>query len=58
LASTCVDADHLGCGLPQQAARRIGRLCEVNASSVSAIPDQASAAIARLVQERMMARQS
>jgi hypothetical protein len=33
-------------------------LCEINVSSVFAIPDQAPAAIARLVQERMMARKS
>jgi uncharacterized protein DUF6815 len=33
-------------------------LCEINVSSVFAIPDQAPAAIARLVRERMMARQS
>jgi len=30
-------------------------LCEINVSSVFAIPEQAPAAIARLVRERMMA---
>ncbi|HTI80055.1 MAG TPA: Cj0069 family protein [Acetobacteraceae bacterium] len=33
-------------------------LCEINVSSVFAIPDQAPAAIAQLVRKRMMARQS
>lgn len=49
------DADFLY-GLPTGSGEDTYVLCEINVSSVFAIPDQASAAIARLAQERLLSR--
>jgi hypothetical protein len=52
-------ADHLECRLSLWTTHAVGRrhlrLCEINVSSVFAIPDQAPAAIARLVLSRLHA---